>query len=145
MPSLTVTFPGMVSFLDAIARTGGGLVVRLMGTNQIAGDGTLVSDFTEAQFPGYGAASVSLGLFGPAFLGPNYAQANYSLNPVSWPNTGSIPAVVYGYYCQGDQGHVTWYQVFDAPYKIEPQNRVFLDLYLAMIAGPFVPQFPPGD
>ena len=90
---------------DLISVWANTLVIHLFQNNYTPVDGTVVGDFVEATFDGYGSQGVST-WGSPTIVGPR-GQTQAASN--TWTKAaGTNPNLIYGYYILDGAGNLLW-------------------------------------
>lgn len=85
--------------------------IRLFKNDFTPGPATVIGDFTQADFSGYGAAATANPVTAAALDASNRAVVTW--DPVTWTKNGATGNTIYGYYVVDSTGSLLWAERFD--------------------------------
>lgn len=93
---------------------GGGLTTLRLFRNDITpGPGTVIGDFTEANFSGYANGALANAAVAAALDGSNRAVASW--DQITFTKNGATGNTIYGYYVTDGGGDLCFAERFDGP------------------------------
>lgn len=113
--ALVVANVGELLLLDALLKDSSGenFYLKLYKTNVTPDQDSVDSDFTEADFSGYSAKTLTRSSWDAASTVSNKASSSYVAQ--TWTNSGSSQTI-YGYYIVGvSTGTLYWAELFASP------------------------------